>query len=299
MKKIEYKEAFRTTTMFLSDSNIEAYYEDFINSQVKSIKDKLSGIGTISGLEQYIRSETDSIENIITLLGISNEKFKRVVSWIRLSQGYTFESEWTTTKLRSELISNKELMKEYCELFSSGYVSPKFAAIIPRFILHDFRIDREIVDRLKNDDYIRSLIKDKITTEYNARYCDLYYDKINNKIKTIVMPLGLEYEENRIVPGFGKMPLKAIFSADKCIIINAHFYLTTSSNQTKYYNDVIKPIIQNAQSNSNTIIVNLLDGAGWVGRSSDFKKIYQDCDYFLNLKTINKLCDIVKKFFNI
>lgn len=298
MKKLEYKEAFRTTTMFLSDSKIEAHYEDFLNSQIKLIKDKLDGIGTLPGLESYIRSESDSIDNIITLLGISIEKFKRVVSWIRLSQGYTFESEWTTTKLRSELIEKKQLMKEYCELLSSGYVSPKFAAIIPRFILHDFRIDNEIVARLKNDDYIRNLIKDKITTEYNARYCDLYYEKLNNQIKDIAIGFGLEYE-SKTIQGFGSNPLKAISSLNKHVIINAHFYLTTSSNQTKYYNEVIKPIVQNAQSNPNTIIVNLLDGAGWIGRSSDYKKIYQDCDYFLNLKSIDKLNWIIKEFFNI
>jgi len=298
MKKIEYKEAFKSTTMFLSDGTIEAYYENYLNSQIKRIKDKLSGIGTLSGLESYIRSESDSIDNIITLLGISIEKFKRVVSWIRLSQGYMFESEWTTTKLRSELILKQDLMIEYCELFSSGYVSPKFAAIIPRFILQDFRIDSEVVARLSSDDYIRNLIKDKITTEYNAKYCDLYYKKLNKIFKGIAIEFGLEYEI-KPMDGFGVNPLKAISSLNKHVIINAQFYLTTSSNQTKYYNEVIKPMVQSAQSNPNIIIVNLLDGAGWIGRSSDYKKIYQDCDYFLNLKSIDKLNGIIKEFFNI
>lgn len=298
MKKLEYKEAFRTTTMFLSDSKIEAHYEDFLNIQIKLLKQKLSGIGTPLGLEFYIESERDSIDNIITLLGISTEKFKRVISWIRLSQGYTFESEWTTTNLRSELMKNPQLMKEYCELFSSGYVSPKFAAIIPRFILYDFRIDSEIVARLNNDDYIRNLIKDKITTRYNAQYCDLYYKNIYTKIEDIALHFGLQYE-NKTIPGFGIKPLNVISSLNKNVIINAQFYLTTSSNQTKYYKEIIKPIVQESQSNKNTIIVNLLDGAGWIGRSADYKKIYQDCDYFLNLKTIDKLNGIVKDFFNI
>lgn len=298
MRKLEYKEAFRSTTMFLSDSKIEAHYEDFLNSQIKLLKHKLSGIGTLSGLESYIRSESDSIDNIITLLGISNEKFKRVVSWIRLSQGYTFESEWTTTKLRSELIQKKELMKEYCELFSSGYVSPKFSSIIPRFILHDFRIDSDIAARLENDDYIRNLIKDKITTEYNAGYCDHYYKLLDTKINEIALNNDLKFECKTIY-GFGKNPLKVISSLNKQIIINSHFYLTTSSNQTKYYNEIVKTVVQEAQSNSNIIVVNTLDGAGWIGRSADFKKIYQDCDYFLNLKTIDQLNTILKEFFNI
>jgi len=295
---MEFKEAFKTTTMFLTDSLIEAHYEDFLNTQIKLLKQKLSGIGTQLGLEFYIKSESDSIDKIITLLGISNEKFKRVVSCIRLNYGYTFESEWTTTKLRSELIVNPQLMKEYCELFTSGYVSSKFAAIIPRFILQDFRIDSEIVARLNNDDYIRNLIKDKITTEYNARYCDLYYKKLDSKIENIAHHYGLKYDFVTL-PSFKINPLKVISSLNKHVIINAQFYLTTSSNQTVYYNDYIKLIVQDAQTNPNIIIINFLDGAGWIGRSADYKKIYQDCDYFLNLKTIDKFNGIIKEFFNI
>ena len=49
----------------------------------------------------------------------------------------------------------------------------------------------------------------------------------------------------------------------------------------------------------NVAVLNILDGAGWIGRASDFKKIFADCNYFLNLKTIDKLNDIISEFFNI
>lgn len=93
MSKISQREALRTTSMFLCDSDIEAYYENLLNSQVIELKHTLQGIGTIEGLKKYVRSEKKSIDNILILLGISIEKFKRVVSWIRLSKGYTFDSE--------------------------------------------------------------------------------------------------------------------------------------------------------------------------------------------------------------
>jgi len=40
-------------------------------------------------------------------------------------------------------------------------------------------------------------------------------------------------------------------------------------------------------------------GAGWIARNSDYKKIYLDCDYFLNLKTIDDLNSIILEYFNI
>lgn len=297
MSKISHRDALRTTTMFLCDSNIEAYYDNLLNTQVAAMKGTLSSIGTIEGLKQYVRSEKKAIDNIITLLGISGEKFKRVVSWIRLSKGFTFDSEWSLSSLRTKMIGDSRVMEEFCELFINGYASTKFITIVPRFILQDFRIDDEVMRRLTSDDYVRNLVKDKVTTEYNTRYADLYVKTLHNKIKEIAQTHGLEFRKMQI-PNYSSDEL-ALAYAGKYIVINHHFYLTTSSSQTNYYNDVIQPKYAKAQSMPNVNVLNILDGAGWIGRAADFKKVFADCNYFLNLKSIDKLNDIIKEFFNI
>lgn len=297
MGKISHREALRTTTMFLCDSNIEAYYENLLNTQVAALKRTLSSIGTIEGLKQYVRSEKNAIDNIITLLGISGEKFKRVVSWIRLSKGYTFDSEWSNSSLRTKMTEDSRLMEEFCELFINGYVSPRFASIVPHFILQDFRIDEEVMHRLTSDDFVRNLVKDKVTIEYNTRYAELYVKTLREKIKEIALNHGLEFGKMQI-PNYSMEELSLTY-AGKYIVVNHHFYLTTSSSQTQYYNDVIQPKYAKAQSLPNVTVLNILDGAGWIGRAADFKKIYADCNYFLNLKTIDKLNDIISEFFNV
>lgn len=297
MSKISQREALRTTTMFLCDSKIEAYYENLLNSQVRALKDTLQGIDTIEGMKLYIRLEKKAIDNILTLLGISVEKFKRVVSWIRLSKGYTFDSEWSPSSLRTKMIEDSRLMDEFCELFISGYVSPRFASIVPRFILHDFRIDNEVMSRLKSDDYVRNLVKDKITTEYNTKYSDLYTKTLHSKINEIASNYGVVFGKMHI-PDFSQEEFALVYSG-KYIIVNHHFYLTTSSSQTDYYKNVIKPKYSRARDFDNISVLNILDGAGWIGRASDYKKIFADCNYFLNLKTINLLNNIISEFFNI
>ena len=297
MSKISQKDALRTTSMFLVDSRIEAYYDNLLNTQVQALKRTLSGIGTVDGLKQYVRSEKKAIDNIITLLGISSEKFKRVVSWIRLSKGYTFDSEWSSSSLRTKMLEDSRLMDEFCELFINGYINPIFFSIIPHFILQDFRIDDEVMSRLTSDDFVRNLVKDKVTTEYNTRYAELYAKTLHSKIKEIAQNHGIEFGKIQI-PNYSPEEL-ALTYAGKYIVINHHFYLTTSSSQTGYYNDVIQPKYAKAQSLSNVIVLNILDGAGWIGRASDYKKIYADCNFFLNLKTIDKLNDIITEFFNI
>ena len=297
MNKISHRDALRTTTMFLCDSQIEAYYENYLDSQVNSLKNTLSGINTVDGFKRYVRSEPKAIQNILTLLGIPIEKFKRVVSWIRISKGYTFDSEWTPIALRNKMVESSVLMDEFCDLFINGYVSPKFSAIVPRFILQDFRIDDEVMTRLASDDFIRNLVKDKVSTEYNSKYCDFYQKKLLQEIKAITENFGLNLRRGK-VPEFSEDELYIEYNG-KYIVLSYHFYLTTSSSQTEYYDNVIQPKYAKAQSRPDIIIINILDGAGWIGRSADFRKIYTDCNFFLNLKTIGQLSEIIKEFFNI
>lgn len=51
--------------------------------------------------------------------------------------------------------------------------------------------------------------------------------------------------------------------------------------------------------NRNYLLVNILDGAGWVARGADYQKIHTDCNYFLNLANINKIETIITEYFNI
>jgi hypothetical protein len=53
------------------------------------------------------------------------------------------------------------------------------------------------------------------------------------------------------------------------------------------------------RNDSNIMMINILDGAGWIGRGSDCKQIYYNCHHFLNLKMIHKLEQIIVEFFNI
>ena len=68
MSKISQRDALRTTTMFLCDSNIEAYYDNLLNTQVASLKGTLSSIGTVEGLKQYIRTEKKAISLLFSAL---------------------------------------------------------------------------------------------------------------------------------------------------------------------------------------------------------------------------------------
>lgn len=297
ISKIKVEEAIRSTTMFLNDALIEATFESKVADEMDGYK-KMDGIATKEGLEAFIRKEPSSIKKIITVLGISGEKFKRVVTMIRVGKGYTFDSEWDETHLRNELCEKPDLMSEFCELLLNGKNVDRFKSKIPRFILNDFRIDQDILNRLCNEDILRKLTKSSVSSAYNKAYANYYSLQITEQLTDYAERFGLHYRYAP-VEGMGTNSLYTLTDTQKTIIVNFQFNLTTSKGQTEYAEKVIRPLRRKSGPNANIVMVNMLDGAGWVARAADYKKIYYDCDYFLNLQNIQQLETIIKQTFNI
>lgn len=297
ISKIRIDEAIRSTTMFLNNETIEKKFECKILKEMDGYK-KMTNIASRDGLESFIRTEPSSIKKIITVLGITGEKFKRVVTMIRVGKGYTFDSEWNETRLRNELCEKQDLMNEFCELFLNGRNLDKFKQNIPQFILQDFRIDQDIVNRLCNEDILRKLTKSSLLSGYNKAYSDYYAQQIIEKLESFAERYGLHYQCAPI-NGLGGIPLYHLTNTEATIIVNFQFNLTTSKGQTEYAKQTIQPLRQACGTNKNIIMINILDGAGWVARAADYKKIYYDCDYFLNLKNIHLLESIIEQTFKI
>ena len=297
--KIPVNDAIKSTSMFLICDTIENETKSMVDKTVYTMKKQLIGIGSKEGLKKFIFDNKDAISLIITLLKIPEEKFKRVISWIRLSMGYTFDSEWTPQATRKHLIDNADLLNDFCDLFTDGYRMDKFKSIIPQFILEDFKIDSATMGRLGNDDFIRSLVKAKVQTNYYGQYANYYHSLLRRKIKEVTDLYGLSYNTSMTIPYFPNYPLEGIEFNNRRILIVPSYLLTTSSSQTSYAEKQIGPLYQSLMGHPETILINFLDGAGWVGRAADFKKIHADCHYFLNLKNLDKLSEIIEHHFNI
>lgn len=296
MEKIKLVDALKTTTMFLIDHSIEERLENEIVATIKEYRTKMSGITDMDGLAKFIKSERESISMLETLLGISGEKIKRVVTMLRVMKGYTFDTEWDERRIQKELTSNKTLMTEFCELFINGKNMPKFQALIPNFILQDFKIDLDTIGRLSSEEFMRSLIKARMIAGYSSQYSQVYDKLIKNGLEPFVLNEGLELQQQLF--SNTTIPCYIITDKRKRIIFTYSFQSTTSNNQNKFADNHVAPIYEASRSEDNTLVVNILDGAGWIGRSTAYKKIYHDCDYFLNLQNIGQVKQIIDYFFN-
>lgn len=296
MEKISLVDALKSTTMFLVDHSIEEKLEKEILATISEYQTKMLGISDADGLSKFIRSERESITMLETLLGISGEKMKRVVTMLRVMKGYTFDTEWDERRIQKELASNDMLMEEFCELFIDGKNLPKYQELIPNFILQDFKIDAETIGRLSSEGFMRSLIKARMIASYSSMYSHVYDKLIKDSLEPFALKEGLELKQK--IFNNTTIPCYIITDHRKKIIFTYSFQSTTSNNQNKFADNHVAPIYKASRTEDYTLVVNILDGAGWIGRSTAYKNIYHDCDYFLNLRNIGQVKQIIDDFFN-
>ena len=89
---ISYDELVKTITMFWIDNALEESINAEVENFVSELETKLTKIGTKEGLREYIRSDKASLGNILGLMEISEEKFKRIISMFVL-EGMDFQSQ--------------------------------------------------------------------------------------------------------------------------------------------------------------------------------------------------------------
>lgn len=71
------------------------------------------------------------------------------------------------------------------------------------------------------------------------------------------------------------------------------FQETTSSGQSTRARDMLRAYANirhpNARYRENRAFVNFVDGGGWLARRADFERLWEHCDYFINLAHLGQL----------
>ena len=294
-EKISYDDLIKTITMFWIDRDLEDSISKEVNAAVSSLSTKLTKIDTKDGLKEYIASDKDSLGKILSLMEISEEKFKRIISMLRRERKYTFSTEWSLEKTRTMLLANTSLMEDVCELLMNGANSERYRRKIPDFYRESFKIDSSTMARLTDSAELARLAKSRIDVKYNNSVAGIVIRKVEDAVKLTCDLEGLTYVKNKNIIAFDKSFLFTIPDVNNPkIVIDCSYNITTSSTQSKYAEKIKDTRKQIKEHGRAVLIVNVLEGAGWVGRQSDFKTIYDNSDYTLNLANIGILDQIIR-----
>jgi len=299
------EELVKSATMFYIDEELEREFSNAVTASVEKIRSNLVGVAMLDGLSKYIKEDKEALHLITSLLNISEEKFKRVVTMLRIQKNYIPTSEWTLLNIRKQMLESADFMQEICELLSNGANLDKYKTKIPAFYLENFNIDTSTLGRLANVDDVRRLVKKGLEGRYSNKIGDSFFKFVSDYITSVCEHEGLTYSVKKDVPLVGRSMSVAIPDVDNPrLLIDIAYLITTSSTQTKDAESaekaaaIIRKHNSNKEEENHIVFINIVEGAGWIARQSDLRKIERCSDYFLNLKSLDVIKNIINYYFN-
>lgn len=302
MTKIPYNDLVLSMTMFFLNSDIDNKYFELRKNKLATLRAQLKGIDTRTGLVRYIKGNENALENLLVLLGISTELFKRVISLFRIERGMFFSSEWDVKCVRKYILNDELMMAKVCDLFLKGPDDPMIGNLISKYRLSNFVINEKVIKRIQNDDFMDFLISKDFDTAYNADVSQSIINIIDDKLNSICKQRHYILKQNCNVDaeGNGTQQIQVNYAIHKDALelpiyyIKYSFNVTTSRGQTDFKRSVQNLRAYIKRTNPNAKQIAIIDGAGWVARQSDFHDVWDYCDSCLNLKHINEVIDIIK-----
>lgn len=292
-EKIMFSDFVDSMTSFYIDESFEdkmEHEQKIRQRETRKIYKRIEAISTYEGLKSYIAEEKDSLHNLTSLLGLSEENFKRVVSMIRRNHGQKFVSEWSINETRTKMLSDEFYMKEICGLLLG---ERDYSNDIPHFVLDQLLIDTKKLKAFSSPKVLPEMIKNSFKGTYSTQ--------VGREVENLVEEMLQKHIGNRYVCR------KKIFDRNidfvipnlqkPQILIEVSYMVTTGSGQSTKRETMInvaKEVInRNMHDNDKMIFINIIDGAGWIARQKDLERIYSASDYVLNLNTLSNLGDIL------
>lgn len=263
-EKIMFSDFVDSMTSFYIDESFEdkmEHEQKIRQRETRKIYKRIEAISTYEGLKSYIAEEKDSLHNLTSLLGLSEENFKRVVSMIRRNHGQKFVSEWSINETRTKMLSDEFYMKEICGLLLG---ERDYSNDIPRFVLDQLLIDTKKLKAFSSPKVLPEMIKNSFKGTYSTQE--------GREVENLVEEMLQKHIGNRYVCR------KKIFDRNidfvipnlqkPQILIEVSYMVTTGSGQSTKRETMInvaKEVInRNMHDNDKMIFINIIDGAGWI-----------------------------------
>jgi len=275
--------------------DVEKEYQDLIDNVVatcKRLKQKVKNLDWTKAefkrqieeiLVDLIRNEEYGIDAVLTLCGLSDEKFYRALSFLRIAHQlgmYESSSAWLKENFSTEwkMGAIKKRLKQ----------DPEFASDVAQFLVGDNALICNVYstyDLRKLSPRKFMFLEDDILDTL-ARYSHFgSYNAVKGKdpeqvVKDILDSMNIRYTSGT-VEGIGRdidviIPSKK----DPKIFIEVSYVGTTSSgmgDKAKTERDVVAVDIKKKFPEATFII--FVDGIGWLVRSSDLKRIIEAGDF--------------------
>ena len=266
--------------------------ENFIKKECQSILHKILLSKPKNGnrpshdvLIDYLNAgeETDlRLKLLIGFGGGSYEKFQRIFKLLSPDNtpSQIKKSETVRNRVANFLLNAESLSNEVS---------------IPFFIKQGFTLPRNWQELLRDEDYLRSIVFQKILP---AKYSTNVGEALEDGIRKVVTSCGMPCAKGNVDIASRKEIDVAIPNIEKPkIIIMSSYQITTSSAQSSKANEQSR-IFNNIQDHNRVLnyddfqrvlFINVIDGGGWLERPRDLEKMWRYSDYCFAYSQLNHL----------
>ncbi len=300
-RKISFQEAWDSSVVFFVDEELEREIEAKVEALLETAENhRVSETAEINvaDIADFLGQKYNALDVILKDVGLSEEKFKRIISLLRKLGRIPgdFNREWGIDRVKNKIAREPGFARMVAELLVDGKRDEGLEQYIPRYYL-DMLNYREIKGSSQAARRIR--YKQSLAGTYGGRKGHRIEDTIRQKLEEIKDKHGVEYGKGRSRRFETDLDFAVPNINDPWVIIMSSFQETTSSGQTTKAKDMRSAYDQVRHQNSrygeNRAFVNFADGGGWLARKRDLERLVEQCHYFINLQYLDMLEAIVLK----
>lgn len=186
-------------------------------------------------------------------------------------------------------------------LFLEGRNNQFLTQQVADFYLRQMALPTNWVEVIRDPNVIDIVVRKMLAGAYTNKKGKLVEGKIRSILNGIEQKCGVTHAHGQVAL-VGKEIDHAIPSlSNPYIMVMVSYMETTSSGQTARANEQQTMYLKIEGENlryprTKRIFVNVLDGAGWLARRSDLRKMHASCHYCLNMKTLDQLEAIIYRY---
>lgn len=304
--KPSFEDFIRTCTPLLKIPELEQLMRERVRGIVKELLNFESSADPAQNLKRFLQKDENFLGVLLALTNLSQEKFLRIITAQRFA-AQDFGPEWSASRVFAKIKKDDAFAEQIARLFLEGRDSKVLAEQVADFYLDQLSLPANWSEIIRDQNVIGNIVRKKLAGEYTDQKGAFVERQVSNILDKIQRKYGVTHAHGQ-VRLVGKEIDHAIPSLEEpYVMVMVSYMETTSSNQTTRANEqqamYQKIVGENVRyPNNQRIFVNVVDGAGWLARRSDLRKIHEGCHYCLNMQTLDQLEPIIlnhvpKKFF--
>ncbi len=248
-------------------------------------------------LKQFIQKDENFLGVLLALTNLSQEKFLRILTAQRFAS-QDFGPEWGAKQIYRKIFKDDNFAEAIARLFLDGRNSKLLAEQVADFYLDQLSLPANWPEVIRDENLVGNIVRKKLVGEYTDQKGEHIERKIRGLLEKLQAQYGINHTHGQITLVDKEVDHAIPSLADPYVLVMVSYMETTSSGQTARANEqqamYQKIVGENVRyAPLERIFVNVVDGAGWLARRSDLRKMYAGCHYCLNMKTLDQLEAII------